>query len=113
MFVFSMSTSSISKVSGWRCSSVLVVGLDSDGFVSILLLFVVEEEEVVEDILGEELFGVVVVDVILVVVLSIVVVIILRTLDDVVVAPRPLIPRFSATEKQRRVLLSFAVVVCV
>ena len=88
------------------------MGLDSDGFVLILLLFVAEEE-VVEDILGEKLLGVIVVGVIVVIVLSIVVVIILRTLEDVAVAPRPFILRLSATEKQRKVLLSFIVVVCV
>ena len=112
MFVFSKLARSISKVSGWRCLSVLVVGLDSDGF-GLILFFVVEEEEVVDDILGEELLGVVVVGGIVVIVLITVVVIIWRKLEDVVVAPRPLIPRFSATEKQRKVLLSVIVVVCV
>ena len=109
MFVFSMSASSSSKVSGWRCWSVLVVGLDSDGFVLISFVFVAE---VVVDILGEEMLSVVVVGVIVVIVLSVIVVISLRTLEVVVVAPRPLIPRFSAIKKQRRVLLS-STVVCV
>ena len=87
-----MSASSDSNASGWGCSSVLVVGLDSDGFVLILLL-------VVEDNLGEELL-------VTVVIVLIIVVIMLRTLADEVVAPRPLIPRFSAIEKQIKVLLS-------
>ena len=73
MFVFSMLASSSSKV-----SSVLVVGLDSDGFVFVA-------EEVVVDILGEELLSVVVVGVIVVIVLNIVAVISLRTLEVVVV----------------------------
>ena len=60
---------------------------------------------VVEDNLGEELL-------VTVVILLITVVIMLRTLENEVVAPRPLIPRFSAIEKQRKVLLS-VIVVCV